>query len=232
MPKVAAIFSLLAALLLAACTPQQDETTYLSLGDSLAAGVGASDPSETGYAPLYRDALAREAGREVRLVQLGVGGETSASLVGGYPDGDSQLVRAEEVLREAPGAVATLSVGGNDLLRVADAPDAEREAAVARLGRNVDLILGTLRGASEPAPRVTVLALYDPLPGSPSGSWVERANAEIRRVAREHGTRVAAADRAFRGREAELLSPDGIHPNDAGHRALAEAAARTQGPPG
>ncbi len=36
---------------------------YVSLGDSLAVGVGASDPEGRGYAALYRDALAEEARR-------------------------------------------------------------------------------------------------------------------------------------------------------------------------
>ncbi|HLM77204.1 MAG TPA: hypothetical protein VK361_02255, partial [Rubrobacteraceae bacterium] len=52
--------------------------TYISLGDSLAVGVGASDPRKRGYTPLYRDLLEREmGGREVRLIGLGVSGETT-----------------------------------------------------------------------------------------------------------------------------------------------------------
>jgi lysophospholipase L1-like esterase len=113
-----------------------------------------------------------------------------------------------------------------------DAPDAEREQAVARLGENLGLILRTLQEAPEPAPRITVLALYDPLPENPSGAWVGRANGEIRRVAQQHGARVAAGDRAFRGREDEYLRPGDVHPNDAGYEALARAFARADGLPG
>jgi lysophospholipase L1-like esterase len=81
--------------------------TYVSLGDSLAVGVGASDPQEHGYAPLYREFLERETGREVRLVQLGLSGETSERFVKGP---GSQLARAEAALRKSPGATVTLSI--------------------------------------------------------------------------------------------------------------------------
>ncbi len=114
---------------------------YVSLGDSLAVGVGASNPEERSYAALYRDALAEATRREVRLVQLGVSGETSESFIGNYPDrGSSQLARAETALRRNPGAIVTLSLGANDLLRTTDSTNVEREAAIVRFGRNLDHI--------------------------------------------------------------------------------------------
>ena len=67
---------------------------YVSLGDSLAVGVGASDLRERGYAPLYRDLLERKSGREVQLPQLGVSGETTGCFINGP---DPQLARAESV---------------------------------------------------------------------------------------------------------------------------------------
>ena len=206
--------------------------TYISLGDSLAVGVGASDPREKGYAPLYRDLLERETGREVRLVQLGVSGETSESFINGP---DPQLARAEAVLRESPGAAVTLSLGANDLLQEADGTDPEREAALARYAENLDLILDTLNGASDPAPEVTVLAIYNPAPGSFTDEWAGRLNAQIRAVAERNGARVAAADRAFRGHEAEYSHYDqystDIHPTDKGYEALARAFAEATGVP-
>lgn len=239
------ILSVLSLLLLASCAapeslehessadgpaaePAPGPLTYVSLGDSLAVGVGASDPRERGYAPLVREALARETGREVRLVQLGVSGETSESFVGDYPEGDSsQLARAVETLRADPGARVTLSIGGNDLLRTAELSDAEREAALDRYERNLDYALGELRGASDPAPEVTVLALYNPAPGTFTDRWVGRLNERIRRVAGRHGAAVAAGDRAFGGREEEYSHYDrypwDIHPTDRGYAALARA---------
>jgi len=220
------VAAVLLPLALAADCAGEPPLTYVSLGDSLAVGVGASDPQEHGYAPLYREFLERETGREVRLVQLGLSGETSERFVKGP---GSQLARAEAALRKSPGATVTLSIGGNDLLRTKDGAAAEREAALVRYAENLDLILKTLREASEPPPSITVLALYNPAPGSFTYEWATRMNATIRDVAARNGVRVAAADRAFQGHEAEYAHharyPWDIHPTDRGHEALARALA-------
>lgn len=229
------LISLFAAVLLAtlvSCGSGEEEITYVSLGDSLAVGVGSSDPQELGYTPLYREALAGEAGKEVRLARLALSGETSESFIGEYPEGDSQLVRAERTLRENPASVVTLSLGGNDLVVGAGDTDAGREAAVSRYGENLDFILGTLRNVSEPPPEITVLALYNPAPGSFTDEWTGRVNDEIRGVAARHDAAVAAGDRAFEGREEEYARhseyPWDIHPTDEGYRALAEAFAEAR----
>lgn len=200
--------------------------TYVSLGDSLAVGVGASDPRTKGYAPLYRAFLEEDTGREVRLVQLGISGETTESFINAP---ESQLVRAEAALRANPGAAVTVSLGANDLLREAGGADAEREAALVRYAENLDYILRTLNGASDPAPEITVLAIYNPAPGSFTDEWAGRLNDEVRAVAERNNASVAAADRAFLGREAEYSHYDqyswDIHPTDRGYEALARAFA-------
>lgn len=213
-------------------TEQKPPLTYVSLGDSLAVGVGSSEPDRLGYTPLLKDRLSRDTGREVRLVQLGESGASSTSFIGGYPDTEtSQLARAEQVLENNPGANVTLSIGGNDLLRTAGANDAARRAAISRYGRNLDRALKTLKNASRPAPRITVLALYNPAPGSFTDEWSGRLNDEIRVVARRNGAAVAAGDRVFEGHEAEyahyVRNPPDIHPTDRGYEALARAFART-----
>ena len=205
----------------------EPSTAYISLGDSLAVGVGASDPRERGYAPLYRDLLEEKMGREVGLIQLGVAGETSGSFMDGP---NSQLAQAERALADNPGATVTLSLGGNDLLSVAENTSAEREEALARYAGNLDYILQTIKGASKPAPRIGVLALYNPATGSFTNDWTGRLNAEIRRVAEANGASVAAADETFRGREEEYAHharyPWDVHPTDAGYKALAQAFVR------
>lgn len=85
---------------------------YASLGDSLAAGVGSSAPSETSYSALYREALEERTGREVEYRQFGLSGETTESFMGGYPEEGSQLTRAEDFLQRYPGARVTLSSAG------------------------------------------------------------------------------------------------------------------------
>jgi lysophospholipase L1-like esterase len=91
--------------------------TYLALGDSLAVGVGASDPARTGYVPLlfaaFRDA--DEGPRLGALRNLAVGGETSGSIIEG-----GQLAAALDAIATAdpPIGLVTLDIGGNDLLRL------------------------------------------------------------------------------------------------------------------
>ena len=75
--KVAAAGALL-IVLAASCSPASTPA-YVSLGDSLAVGVGASDPRERGYAPLYHKLLQESVDQEMAFVQLGVGGETSCT---------------------------------------------------------------------------------------------------------------------------------------------------------
>jgi acyl-CoA thioesterase I len=92
---------------------------YLALGDSLAVGVGATQPERDGYVALIHAQLADEAGpmvmghRIVELENMAVSGETSASMRDG-----GQLDHALELIATAdpPVALVTLDIGGNDLL--------------------------------------------------------------------------------------------------------------------
>ena len=219
--------SVLFLALVSSCSGEP-HTSYVSLGDSLAIGVGASDPRDRGYAPLYRDLLQRETGGEIEFIQLGLAGETSESFVNGP---NSQLTRAEKVLAEHPGATLTLSLGGNDLPSVANGTDAEREEALVRYARNLDYILKALKEASNPSPQITVLALYNPAPGSFTDEWTGKLNAEIRRVATANAVSVASADETFQGREDEYTHhsryPWDVHPTDEGYEALARTFAET-----
>ena len=183
MIRYAALAASVLFLALVSSCSGEPPASYISLGDSLAVGVGASDPRDLGYAPLY------------------------------------------------PGATVTLSLGGNDLLSVASGTDAEREEAVTRYTRNLDYALKILKEASDPSPQITVLALYNPAPGSFTDEWTGRLNAEIRRVATVNAVSVAAADETFQGREGEYTHhsryPWDVHPTDKGYEALARTFAET-----
>lgn len=218
-------FVTVVSLTLASCASEGSSLTYLSLGDSLAVGVGSSDPTRLGYAPLFEASLEENTNREVDLVQLGVSGETSESFIGSYPDPEaSQLARATNILEENPNAVVTLSLGANDLLGVMDASRSGRERAIEEYGANLDRILTELDSASEGRASISVLTLYNPVPGSFTDEWTKRLNAEIKSVAERHGATVADGYEAFRGRESEYINlPEDFHPTDAGYEALARA---------
>ena len=91
----------------------------LALGDSLAVGVGASQPAD-GYVDLvYRHQLARKPG--LQLEDLACSGATTTSMIVGgewcpYAAG-TQLAAAESFIRSHPGQISfvTIDIGLNDI---------------------------------------------------------------------------------------------------------------------
>jgi acyl-CoA thioesterase I len=153
--------------------------TYLALGDSLAVGVGATRPDETGYVARLFAALSRPGGavHATALVNLAIGGETSTSMIR-----DGQLVDAIDAIARAepPVALVTLDIGGNDLLRLlgTDACAAEPlggdclqllALTLADFEANYRQILGELMDAldeSAPGARVAVMTYFNPFSGT------------------------------------------------------------------
>lgn len=219
---------------LASCS-QENTLGYASLGDSLAAGVGSSAPTEKSYSALYREALERHTGREVEYRQLGLSGETAESFIREYPKGDSQLVRAEEFLKRHPGSRVTLSLSGNEMLHLRDVSGQRRRSAISDYGKDLDFILNTLKEASNPPPEITILTLYNPDPNGLTDRWIGAMNEEIRASADSHEISVAEARQAFQGHTSEYLrrydnGKRDIHPNDQGHAALARALLNAERP--
>jgi len=143
---------------------------YLSLGDSLAAGVQPiGDPdnmsrTSQGYADqLYAMALGSYS--RLRHVKLGCPGETTASMIDGgactYPHG-SQLDEAVAFLHAHRTFVSfvTIDIGWNDFpcrTGVECIPP-----GVATIGTNLPKILAALREAAGPGIPIVGMNLYDP----------------------------------------------------------------------
>jgi lysophospholipase L1-like esterase len=89
---------------------------YLALGDSLATGVGATDPARLGYVPRLSDYFhgTAHAGTDT-LLNVGEAGATSTTLVSG-----GQLTKAVAAIDDPTTdvRVVTLDIGGNDFLRL------------------------------------------------------------------------------------------------------------------
>lgn len=83
-------------------------TVILAFGDSLTAGYGVLASESF---PARLEALLRQEGHDVRVVNAGVSGDTTA---GG-------VARLEWVLQQNPPDVAILELGANDMLRMLDA---------------------------------------------------------------------------------------------------------------
>jgi lysophospholipase L1-like esterase len=142
---------------------------YVSVGDSLAAGVQPiGDPADLyrtdeGYAEQLLE-IARVGSPKLSLVKLGCPGETTTTLIDGgicaYPHG-SQLDEAVAFLHAHRQMVAfiTVDIGANDF------PCQEAQcvpAGAASIQANLPRILTALRAAAGPDVPIVGMTLYNP----------------------------------------------------------------------
>ncbi len=164
------------------------------LGDSLTAGLGLEE--ESAFPSRVAEALARE-GVGVEVVNAGVSGDTSA---GG-------LARLDWILRQRPDVVF-VALGANDGLR--GIPPEATEENLRRL----------LERAREAGARVLLAGMK--LPPNYGPDFGGRFEAIFPRLAGELGVPLVPFLLEGVGGRPELNLPDGIHPNAAGHRRIAE----------
>ncbi len=248
LPLLAAFLSL-ALLAQPAPASAKGAPAYVAIGDSIAFGVGASNPEERGYVALTYDALRksdRYRQRGLDLVNLGVPGATSSDLL--LPGG--QMERALSEIRERQEdtssaddnvEIITLNIGGNDVLAlatsdspcVADPLSAECQDRFQEMWEALeDGLTEVLQRLREAAPEadIIVLDLYSPLSGRGGAPdliadlAVGEINAVTERVTSrpELGAKLARVYPLFRGRASQFVAADNIHPNDEGHAVIAE----------
>jgi lysophospholipase L1-like esterase len=179
--RIALVLAWLAAAIAIPTRAAEAPTTYLALGDSLAWGDGASDPSTTAYAPLLADYFAGQPhGGAKNAVNLAVRGETTSSFLAGQVG--AAMAHISDPSTDV--RVVTLSIGGNDLLDLLNEPtDAcVREStsvmcqvlvatALGGVAERLPVILGSLAAtlAGDPGgARIHVLTLYNPFGGTGS----------------------------------------------------------------
>lgn len=173
---------------------QADEVVIAALGDSLTQGYGL--PAEDGFVPQLQRWLTA-AGADVRLINAGVSGDTTA---GGLSRVDWTLTP------DVDGMIVAL--GGNDLLRGLN-PEQARD--------NID---GILQAAD--AAEVEVLLVGMQAPGNFGAEYKTQFDAIYPELAQEYETLLL--DNFFAGLvegDAPLdpvalrnfFQPDGIHPN-------------------
>jgi acyl-CoA thioesterase I len=182
------------ATLLASSPALAAPRVIVALGDSLTAGLGVA--ADEAY-PALLEARVRAAGFDYRVVNAGVSGDTSA---GG-------LRRVDWVLRSRPD-VAIVALGANDGLR---------GLPIAALRDNLTAIVTRLREAGS---RVLLVGMRLPLN---YGDVYAGAFADSFRVVAQRAG-VAFVPFMLEGVAAQpkLNQVDGIHPNAAGHRAIAD----------
>jgi acyl-CoA thioesterase-1 len=193
-PGVARALAVVLLLLLGFGDAGADERVIVALGDSLTAGLGVA--ADEAY-PVLLEARLRQAGFAYRMVNAGVSGDTSA---GG-------LRRLDWVLRAKP-EIVLLALGANDGLR---------GLPVSALRDNLTAIVTRLRETN-----VRVLLIGMRLPPNYGDRYADEFAEAFRMVARR--TSVAFLPFLLEGVAGvpALNQADGIHPNAAGQRRVAE----------
>ncbi len=212
---------------------------YTALGDSLAVGVL---DSQGGYVRRYDGYLGADNGVTISLNDLGVNGAHSGDLL--------NSLQADATMRSqiSSSQVVTWDIGGDDLLHAvdlfqngqcggADNQDCLR-SAVASFTTNWDAIVQqilTLRDKNHTILRT--MDVYNPfvaelmLNGTYSTvePYLDAVNQHIASSAQANGIPMAQVHLAFNGPSGQddpitkgLLTVDGIHPNDAGHKLIAD----------
>jgi lysophospholipase L1-like esterase len=199
-----------------------NNTRYLAMGDSLAAGYGAI-PMTQGYAYLLYQGGTFDKVTNTTFANVGVPGATSANVF------DFQVPEAVGIFQPQ---VVTISVGGNDLLQILKGVDPG--IVMPAFEANLSKILGTLR-TSLPSAVIIIGNQYDipeitaSIPGG--AQIIDTFNEIIAGVARVTNARVADVFHAFQGRKGLLLverrraEPSEVHPTNAGYRVMANAFA-------
>jgi acyl-CoA thioesterase-1 len=167
------------------------------LGDSLSAGKGLAEDESF---PSIAQALLRDRGVIIEIVNAGISGDTSA---GG-------LARLEWVLGQGVD-ILVVELGGNDALRGQSLKSTEA---------NLRLIV---RGGREAGARVLLLGMDIPTNYGPdySAAFADMYD----RIAGEEGATLVPGFVREVGMDPTLMQPDGLHPTAEGHRLLAEKLA-------
>jgi acyl-CoA thioesterase-1 len=193
-PRPRLVAALAALVLLLGRAGAAEERVIVALGDSLTAGFGVA--AEDAW-PALLDARLRREGRPYRVVNAGVSGDTTAGA----------LRRVDWVLRSQP-EIAIVALGANDGLRGLD---------VDRMRANLLAIVERLRAAG-----VRVLLAGMEIPPNYGAAYAGAFRAVYPDVARRTGAALMPFLLDGVAADPRLNLADGIHPNAAGHRLIAE----------
>lgn len=193
-----------------------DNTRYMAMGDSLAAGYGAV-PATQGYVYLlYKEGVFDKIPNTL-LSNVGLIGATSQDVL------EKQVPLA---INPFMPTVITLTIGGNDLTSILTGADPE--TVLGNFQSNLTNIFMELR-TKLPKAEIYISNLYD-IPEIPGATDVILVfNGIVDGVASGFGVPVADVFSAFEGRKGlRLIQRNGadqfeVHPSNAGHRAMAKA---------
>lgn len=189
-------------------TPETKQT-ILFVGDSISVGSGASSADKR-YATVLTNML-NETGGNFAEVNLGIGGSTLVDQFWPAPNSSGFPHRLQQAISEQPD-VFVMQHGTND------------NALGHSVGRFLWAYRESIRTLKEKVPGITIICTticpsWDAL--SSTDQWLNQANVGIQEIAALENTLLAQTYLKLQYRR-DLL-PDGIHPDDAGHRVVAES---------
>ncbi len=201
-----------------------DNTRYMALGDSLAAGYGAV-PATHGYVYLLYEQGVFDQVPNTLFSNSAVPGSTSTDIL---------QYQVPQIPRFHPDVI-TLSVGGNDLLSLFGGADPG--SVLVGFQMNLTDILSTACSYDQNPTVIvgnqyTIPGLIDAIPGGPF--ILDQFNMIVEGVVTAHAAsgcdaRIADVYNAFLGKKGLLMierhaaSPTEVHPTNAGYRAMARA---------
>lgn len=204
---------LIGAILLPACgaspsTPQNigKPLVLVTMGASDAVGIGASDPSKTGWVPRLYQMLPTG----TKLINLGISGATVQDAL------DGEL----PVALDADPDYVVIWLAVNDL---------RAGVPLATYDQNLDTLLNALTSRTRAKivvanmPGLTGIPVFRETPAEKLTAETESWNKEIARTADKYGAVVAdlGAYGVELAEHPEFISKDGFHPNDEGYKRLA-----------
>jgi lysophospholipase L1-like esterase len=211
---------------------------YAAMGDSLAAGALAQE----GYVPRYATYVNIDTGSNVTTLNMGIPGWHSGDLL--------NALQNDPIFRnQVSGAeLVTWDIGGNDLANAHDRfvqktcggldnQDCLR-SAVSTFEPNWDAIVAEVLKLRDPSKTILrTMDIYNPYVASDMKAgiftitepYLDEVNSHIHANAQANGIPVAAVHQAFNGADGTqdpgtlgLIAGDGFHPNDAGHKVIAD----------
>jgi lysophospholipase L1-like esterase len=204
---------------------QKQQLTYLAMGDSLTAGLGAS---ETGYlrlqafVPRLTTHLRNE--YQVHVENHGIPGITSEQLLFYIQQGPG----VKDKLQEAD--LLTITIGGNDLLQLLRNQDLNQtiiQRTIQQFGEIIETTLSEIRHQNQKAP-IYIMGLYSPYDkGHPlhdiGKQSISAYNQELtERIKQFDGVTLVSVYESFleRGTQLTHISNNDIHPNDQGYEII------------
>jgi lysophospholipase L1-like esterase len=219
--------------------PPSSSWNYTALGDSLAFGILAA----SGYVPRYQTYIQTDTGVNVVLKNLGENGWKSGDLL--------NALQSDITFRASlqNSQVITWDIGGNDLLHAhnrfkegtcggTDNQDCFRTAVISFESNWDSVVAQILSLRSRDTTIIRTMNVYNPFVAEDQASgnfaklnpYLDEINQYISNSATRNSIFFADIHKVFNGSEGNedpapkgLIAIDRIHPNDKGHKAIADS---------